>query len=66
MKQYELDYGSWEKGIVIKVQAKTISEALSNGVKIAKQKSYTGNAVQMFEIKGDKKRLVWDFMSGAF
>jgi hypothetical protein len=64
-KTYEIDYGTWESGCVLVVEAYDLNDALLKANKLASDRSLSGSAVQAFIRKGDQKILVWDYCSAV-
>lgn len=60
MHQYRVQWGTYESGTTISVQAKDVEQALNKAKYVAGLKGYSGEAVQVLL----KNTLVWDYLNG--
>lgn len=59
-----VDYGTWKKGQVIKVEADTFDEVFEKAQAIADERGYEGAFVQIKET--DTRKLLWDAWHGFY
>ena len=61
---YEVDLGTWERGLCLKVKAIGVREALQKAKTEARQRGHELLPVQAYRIDGEKKKLAWDCWNG--
>lgn len=59
-----VDYGTWERGKVIEVEAETLDEIFEEAQSVAEENDYPGDFVQIRE--AETRNLLWDYMHGSY